>query len=78
MSDVDYTTEEQREEQREIFATLRDDIESNEELSEPERERQIQQLELQYSQLEERWHAEDIQRDQEQNYVSREQSWFSD
>lgn len=69
----DYTSEEAREEQTEIFSNFKADIEDNPELSDTEKERQINQLELEYSQLQERWNAEDIQKEREENYVSRDE-----
>lgn len=75
---MDITDEEAREEQREIFGKLRTDIEDNPELSDTEKERQVNQLEIEYLQLQERWNAEDQQREQEENYVSRESGFFSE
>ncbi len=75
---MDITNEEAREEQREIFGKLRADIEDNPELSDTEKERQVNQLEIEYLQLQERWRAEDVQQEQEENYVSRESGFFSE
>lgn len=55
------------------FSNFKADIEDNPELSDTEKERQINQLELEYSQLQERWNAEDIQKEREENYVSRDE-----
>lgn len=47
----DYTSQDIRDEQTEIFSEMKTDIADNPELSDHEKARQINQLELQYAQL---------------------------
>jgi len=60
-----------RAEQVEIFEELRDGIQSDESLSEPEREKQILELELRLVQMEESWNKEDLQngKDVSRDYI---------
>lgn len=77
--ELEFTSDEEREEQTEIFTEMKTDIESNDELSDNEKERQIKQLELEYTQIQERWRAEDLQQEhQEEEYLTRNQSFFHD
>ena len=77
--ELEFTSDEEREEQTEIFTEMKTDIESNDELSDNEKVRQIKQLELEYTQIQERWRAEDLQQEhQEEEYLTRNQSFFHD
>lgn len=77
--ELEFTSDEEREEQTEIFTEMKTDIENNDELSDNEKERQIKQLELEYTQIQERWRAEDLQQEhQEEEYLTRNQSFFHD
>jgi len=76
--ELDYQDEEQREEQREIFAELKNNVEQNADLSDEEKQQQISQLELEYAQLVERWRATDLQHEPGDDYIERDRSFFSD